>query len=136
MGYLIELSINIKKNTNISELKETVKTLAKKYNCSFMYDSYEYIVNNRYYFRNHCIITMEFPDDDANLISFINSIKKNKKVHIEMLSYENLTYSLMYASKKYLNLMEKEEAKSYLKLKYQKNTFKYDSDIMKLIRKR
>ena len=79
---------------------------------------------------------MEFPDDDANLISFINSIKKNKKVHIEMLSYENLTYSLMYASKKYLNLMEKEEAKSYLKLKYQKNTFKYDSDIMKLIRKR
>ena len=80
MGYLIELSINIKKNTNISELKETVKTLAKKYNCSFMYDSYEYIVNNRYYFRNHCIITMEFPDDDANLISFINSIKKNKKV--------------------------------------------------------
>ena len=79
---------------------------------------------------------MEFPDDDANLISFINSIKKNKKVHIEMLSYENIKYSLMYASKKYLNLMEKEEAKSYLKLKSQKKTFKYDSDIMKLIRKR
>ena len=53
-----------------------------------------------------------------------------------MLSYENIKYSLMYASKKYLNLMEKEEAKSYLKLKSQKNTFKYDSDIMKLIRKR
>ena len=136
MGYLMELSINIKKNTNLSELKQSVKTLAEKNNCSFMYDSYEYIVNNRYYFRNHCIITMEFPDDDANLISFINSIKKNKKVHIEMLSYENIKYSLMYASKKYLNLMEKEEAKSYLKLKSQKNTFKYDSDIMKSIRKR
>ena len=51
MGYLMELSINIKKNTNLSELKQSVKTLAEKNNCSFMYDSYEYIVNNRYYFR-------------------------------------------------------------------------------------
>tara|TARA_Y100000816_G_C25900835_1_gene469916 strand:- start:115 stop:525 length:411 start_codon:yes stop_codon:yes gene_type:complete len=136
MGYLIELSVNIKKNTNLTKIKDDIKFFANKNNCSFMYDSYEYVVNNRYYYRNHYITTIEFPDNDEQLIKFIKEIKKYKKIYIEMLSYEDMKYDIMYASKKYLNMMEKEQAKSYLKSKSEKTLFKYDSKLMKVLRKK
>ena len=53
MGYLIELSVNIKKNTNLTKIKDDIKFFANKNNCSFMYDSYEYVVNNRYYYGSY-----------------------------------------------------------------------------------
>jgi hypothetical protein len=136
MGYLIELAINLKKNTQVSEIKEAIRSSANKNNCCFMYDTYEYIVNNRYHYRNHCIISLEFPDVDETFISFIKSIKRMRRVHIEMLSHENMKNSIMYASPKYLKMMEKDMAKSYLKAKKTKSLFKYDSEIMKIIRKR
>mgnify|MGYP001250765911 CR=1 FL=1 len=134
MGYLIELSINIKKITNVTQIKDDIKLVADKNNCCFMYDIYEYSVDNRYAYRNHCVITMEFPGDDEKLISFVKKIRNIKNVYIEMLSYEDVQYNIMYASKKYLQMMEKPEAKSYLKSKKEKTLFKYDSELMKIIR--
>ena len=136
MGYMIELSINMKKTTNLTQLKDDIICLANKNNCTFFYDTFEYIVSNRYFYRNHYIISLEFPDDDDKLISFIREIKKNKKIYIENLNYENLQCKIMYASKKYLNMMEKEQAKSYLKARREGSLFKYNSKIMKELRKK
>ena len=54
---------------------------------------------------------------------------------IESLGVEKGMFKLMYASKKYLNLMEKDMAKRYLLSEKKKTLYKQDSIIYKAIYK-
>ena len=50
-------------------------------------------------------------EEHIELVSeFIRYVKKLKIVNIESVSYDNAIFKLIYASKKYLNFMEKEFA--------------------------
>ena len=130
MGYLIELSFNINKVSNFIQTKEIILKIAEKYNKTFSYNNYEIMGKNRTIFRNHYVMTYLF-DDESDIVKFIKQIKLMKYIYIESISYDDCVFKMMYASKKYLNIMEKGKAKEYLEKKRNNKLFKSDSVIMK-----
>ena len=130
MGYLIELSFNINKVSNFIQTKEMILKITEKYNKTFSYNNHEIMGKNRTIFRNHYVMTYLF-DDENDIVKFIKQIKLMKHIYIESISYDNCVFKMMYASKKYLNIMEKGKAKEYLEKKRNNKLFKSDSVIMK-----
>ena len=133
MTYLIELSYNLSKNTSLNET--TSKLLNKAENCRLenFYKNYEYMGKNRRVIRNHCILTFMFEEHLELVSEFIRYVKKFKTVNIESVSYDNAVFKLIYASKKYLNFMEKEFALKYIEDRRNGNLFQQDSILMKAI---
>lgn len=121
MGYLLELSINLKKGANLSEIKKKLFEKAEECKVENYYTMFEFMGHNRQIYRNHCIITFHFSEHDELLASFIKFSKKYKCVCIESLGYDNIIFKLMYASKKYLNMMDKGKVDDYL-TNYRKGT--------------
>ena len=133
MTYLIELSFNLSKNTNLNETIN--KLLIKAENCRLenYYKNYEYMGKNRRIIRNHCILTFMFEEHIELVSEFIRFVKKIKAVNIESVSYDNAIFKLIYASKKYLNFMEKEFALKYIEDRRNGNLFQQDSILTKAI---
>lgn len=136
MTYRIEISINLKKIKNLTEIKNTLLEKAEKCKLKSYYTIYEHMGKNRQVFRNHCILTFFFEEHDELLAEFINYTKNIKNVSIESVGLDIIKFKLMYASKKYLNLMEKEYAQNYLNLKKNKKLYKQDSIIFKMLSKK
>ena len=86
---------------------------------------------NRTIFRNHYIMSFLFHDDEEEVGKFVENIKKIRYVNIESIGYDNCIYKIMYASKKYLNIMDKYKAKEYIEKRKNNTLFKNDSIIMK-----
>ena len=136
MGFLIELSFHINKVSNFLRTKETIMDLSEKHNKIFSYNNHEIMGKNRTIFRNHYVMTFLLEENEEEVASFIRAVKLIKHVNIESVSYDNCILKLMYASKKYLNIMEKGKAKEYLENKRNNTLFKSDSVIMKEIYKK
>ena len=136
MGYLIELSFNINKVTNFIQTKDTILKMAETHNKIFSYNNHEIMGKNRTIFRNHYVMTYLFEDNEIEVAKFIKQIKLMKHINIESVSYDNCILKMMYASKKYLNIMEKDKAKEYLEKRRNNTLFKSDSVIMKEIYKK
>ena len=136
MTYQIELSINLNKVTNLSEIKSLLVTKAEECKVENYYTLYEYFGKNRHSYRNHCVLTLSFIENDELLAEFINYAKKIKNISIESVGLDNGLFKLMYASKKYLNMMEKEHAEKYIKLRREHKLYKQDSIIFKTILKK
>ena len=130
MGFLIELSFDINKVSNFIQTKDIILKMAEKYNKTFSYNNHEIMGKNRTIFRNHYVMTYLF-EDENEIAKFIKQIKLMKHIYIESISYDNCVFKMMYASKKYLNIMEKGKAKEYLEKKRNNKLFKSDSVIMK-----
>ena len=79
-------------------------------------------------------------DDDGQteelVAEFIKYAKSFSKVNIESVGYDNFVFKLMYASKKYLNMMEKYQANKYLETRKRGQLFKQNSIILKSILKK
>ena len=133
MTYLIELSYNLSKNTSLNHAIS--KLLNKAENCKLenFYKNYEYMGRNRRIIRNHCILTFIFEEHLELVSEFIRFVKKLRTVNIESVSYDNTIFKLIYASKKYLNFMEKEFALKYIEDRRNGNLFQQDSILMKAI---
>jgi len=113
MGYFLELSINLKKHTN-SNIKKEIIDSAYNYNCEYHSDMYEFSGKRKQFYRNHYILSFHFTDNIELLCDFIRFIKQKRGIYIENIAYENVTYKIIYASKSYLNLMQKEFALKYI----------------------
>jgi len=135
MSYILELSLNYSKTPNISKTNQTIIDIALNYNCSNYYLNNEFSGKNRTIHKNNCIYTFTFPENKEMLCEFIRIIKKMKGLYIENVVYENTTYTLIYASKKYLNIMEKEHALKYLQNKKEGIIYKNNPIIIKAINK-
>ena len=138
MGFLLELSLDTKKIGNISQLKNILVTEALNNKCEIYFFNYEFMGKNRRLFRQHFILTFIFEENEELVANFIRYVKKNYKrsVKIESIFFENCIYEIMYASNKYLNMMEKEKVKDYLEKRKSNNLFKQDSVIMKTLKKK
>ena len=77
-----------------------------------------------------------FGDNEELVADFIRDAKKLKIVNIESVGYDNCVFKLMYASRKYLNIMDKFKAKEYLQKKRENTLFKNDSVILKAVYKK
>lgn len=108
MGYNIDISFDIYKNSSISELKDDLIKIAEKNYCNPFYDIYYEMenglkVNQK---RHHCIMTFNFDKSKIiNFIKFVNSIKNNKPFHIETIYDDNDETKIIYASKYYKSIM-------------------------------
>ena len=135
MTYILEISINIKKNPNISDIINNIINIANDHKMKKIYKEFEFIGKNRQMYRNHCILTMEFEEHDEILSLFIKKIKTIKPVRIECIALEDIIYKLIYASRSYLNIMEKEFAKDYLEKQRKGLLYKQNTIIFKAIKK-
>ena len=136
MAYQIEISVNLNKITNLSEIKQLLLNKADDCKLEDYYIIYEHMGKNRQIYRNHCVITFLFLEHDELLAEFIRYAKKIKSISIESLGLDKGKFELMYASKKYLNMMEKEYVDRYFTLKRANKLYKQDSIIFKAILKK
>jgi hypothetical protein len=130
MGYNIEVSFSLIKNSSVTELQENIKNLAANCSCSYCYEDYEYETHVRYQ-RKHCIITVNFNNPDIyNLIKFLINIKKSKGLYIEVI-YDEDSNKIIYASKYYTTQKMEKSSSKILKDERKKKT--YSDDDTKII---
>ena len=136
MGFFIEISFDVIKSNNFIDLKKNIIELADKSKKEFYYVNHEIMGKNRRIYRNHYVMSFLFGDNEELVADFIRNVKKLKIVNIESVGYDNCVFKLMYASKKYLNIMDKFKAKEYLQDKKGNSLFKNDSVILKAVYKK
>ena len=136
MTYQMEISVNLNKVTNLSEIKSLLINKAEECKVEDYYTMFEHFGKNRHIYRNHCILTFLFTENDELLAEFINYSKKIKNISIESVGLDKGLFKLMYASKKYLNMMEREYVEKYINLRKQNKLYKQDSIIFKAILKK
>jgi len=130
MGYFIEISFDIIKTPNFLAVKENIIKHANKFKKEFSYNNHEIMGKNRVIYRNHYVMSFLFDENETNITGFIRAVKEMKYINIECIGYDNCIFKLMYASKKYLNIMDKGKAKEYLQ-KRKENTLYNVPVIMK-----
>ena len=94
-------------------MKGNIIAKAYRCNCEYHYDQYELEGRRRQIYRKYHIMTFIFPEDGAALQSFIRYIKAIQGVYIECISTDSGAFEILYASPKYLSLMNKDKAKAY-----------------------
>lgn len=128
MGYNMEVSFNIFKNKNVSELECFLISLAKEYRSSLSYSTIE-MDNTTFMQRNHSVITSIFKEENIkDLIEYIKTIRKIKGIYIESIYHED-TNELIYASQYYLTIMDKILSKNY-QLNKRKRSYSEDETTM------
>ena len=65
--------------------------------------------------RNHSVMTFIFPEEKEYIINFLRFIKEYKHAKIESISSEEIKCILIYASSKYLSMMDTYYVKKYKK---------------------
>jgi hypothetical protein len=100
MGYNIEISFNILKHSNVTELQNNIINLANECLCNSYYNNYEYD-NNVKHIRLHSITIVNFDNSEINnFIKFLKNIKSIKGLYIESIYHDDSSI-ILYASKYY-----------------------------------
>ena len=135
MGYNIEVSFNILKNSSVNELLNTVKTIAEECGCQYHYEDYEYETNVQFK-RNHCIITTVFSQYDIfYLLDFLKFIVSKKGLYLESI-YDDDSRKIVYASQYYITQkMSKINGKQFKKDKKERSYSDNENMILKTIKK-
>lgn len=133
MGYYVEISINMIKHPNISQLKREITDIAIELNCDHYYYLYEVENKNRIP-RNHIVIVINFDDSQIfNCAHFLKLIKKMKNLHIECIYDDEIACNLLYASKYYLSTVEKDKVIKYNKNKRERSLSDNEKTILEPI---
>ena len=103
MTYIVELSFDLCKNKNVSEIKELLSFLAEKYNSITHYFTHEVEGKGRIIDINDCIHTISFDDNSTDLLNYIKKINKLKFIKIDCIYSDKDEINLIYTSKKYLS---------------------------------
>ena len=129
MSYRLEVALNLKQRGDALMLKKEIVKLAVESRCELYYQDFEFEGKKRQIKRNHLFFIIFFPDNPKYIINFLYLLKKRKYAYIESIGFDNCKFTLLYASKKYLNMMDKYKAKEYLSSR--KNIV--DEDFVKVI---
>jgi hypothetical protein len=131
MGYYVEISLNMLKETHFSEFENTIVDIANSYNCESIYLISEEdgtIKIPRY----HCVFVIHFIDENFdNFIKFLRIIKHSKKGNIESI-YDNDINKLLYASSYYLSKINKEASNKYKNFIKNKNFTIQENTLLKI----
>ena len=134
MGYNIEISVNLVKETNFSETIQTIEAIANLYYCDKFYTLSEEdgtIKIPRY----HYIFVIQFNDENFdNFLKFISIIRKSKKGYIETI-YNNEVNKIIYASSFFLTKMGKEASNNYKNFIKNKNFTSQENSVIKIFHK-
>ena len=108
MGFFIELALDVK-TTSFTDVKNEIISKANVLRSDFMSQHVEFFKKKSYQ-----ILSFSFPEHDEIFIEFIFYVKKIPHVFIETAGIDETTFTQLYASKRYLNIMEKEKVREYL----------------------
>ena len=116
MEYTLEISFDISKYTNVTNMKNNIITLASNYNSTQVYSMYDMECKGRHnIYRNHCILIVTFTEEDIiNCVKFIKQIKKYKSYTIECIYKSSGSYRLIYATLSYLKTLNKDQSNTYI----------------------
>jgi hypothetical protein len=135
MGYSIEVSFSILKNSSVTEVKNMIINGAEECGCDSFQEDYEYEAHAQFK-RNHCVITLNFLEPDINeLIRFLRFIRNRCGVYLELIYDEN-EYYILYASQYYITQkMDKCHGKTYKNEKRERSYSDDENMILKSIKK-
>ena len=134
MSYLVEVAISILKRKGVDSIKNILIDKANKHGCEYYYFDYELSGRKKRIDKTNIIMTFMLEQNDENMVKFIRCIKSLSGVYLETIGLDDGVYTLMYASKKYLSIMNGNFVKKYIKDKKEGKLFKQDSIIYKAIR--
>ena len=101
MKYIIELSFDLRKNQNVSQIKELIYSLGEKYKSERNDFIYESEGQGNEIKKNDCISIMYFENNAENFLNLIKEIKKLKIIKIDCIYSDNEKINMIYTSKKY-----------------------------------
>jgi len=135
MGYSIEVSFSILKNSSVTEVKNMIINGAEECGCDSFHDDYEYDSHTQFK-RNHCVITLNFLKTDiTDLIRFIKFIRSRCGIYLELIYDEN-EYYILYASQYYITQkMDKCHGKIYKKERRERSYSDDENMILQSIKK-
>jgi len=132
MGYNIDLSINLIKQSNYTKLEAEMIDIAQYYNCESFYHITETDETSKIP-RCHSITNITFPDEEFNnFLKFIENIRKKREWYIECIYQGENAVKLIYASSYYLKTINKDKAEQYNTYKRERS---YSEDEKMLIDK-
>ena len=105
MGYQIEIAFDMRIVGSMTELYEDFVRKAEKNNCEMYYMNYE-MNEGRTTTRNHSVMTFIFPPEKEYIVNFIRFAREFRDARIESISSGDIKCTLMYASSKYLSMMD------------------------------
>ena len=135
MGYSIELSFDITKNSSVSQLQDTVRNMAKECECESFYEDYEYDSHVQFK-RNHCVMTAIFAQTNIDdLLHFLQFIKRTEGLFLELIYDENANL-ILYASQYYITQkMNKNNGNIYKKERRERSYSDDENMILSIITK-
>ena len=135
MGYSIEVSFSILKNSSVTEIKNMIINGAEECGCDSFHEDYEYDAYSQFK-RNHCVITLNFSKTDiTELIRFLRFIRSRCGVYLELIYDEN-EYYILYASQYYITQkMDKFHGKTYKQERRERSYSDDENMILKSIKK-
>ena len=110
MGYEIQISCALNQTSNV---KQNIINKALLCKCEYYYDQYEMQGRRKQIYRMHYIMTFIFPEDGLPMQAFIRYIKAAPCIYLECISTDTGKFEILYASAKYLSLMDKQKAAEY-----------------------
>ena len=127
MGYNIEISFNLQ-NNSLNIINE-VRSCAEDNNCEDFFEDFEF-ENKTQFQRRHCIMSIMFANDNLNkMVEFLNTIKKNEELHVELI-YDELNHSVLYASRYFVTQkMDKYAAKEFI-IRRRKRSYSDDENMI------
>jgi len=132
MTFHIDISIDLRKAGNVAHHRQLVERNAEKNNAIDYYGNYEMWGRGRTVTRNHYVMSYTFPSIEKNILRFIQFVKEETSWQIEMVGFEQGKYELLFASRKYLTLMEAEMVRKYIRQKKHIKNGKYKTIIAQL----
>lgn len=130
MSYRLEVAFNLRYTGSVTQLQNDILELADDCGCERSYVDIEFQGCRRRVTRNHVVLIFYFPENPKHLIDFLHFIKKSRKLYIESIGFDNCRFTLLYASKTYLTMMDKYKAKEYLNNKNKETS----TDFMRVIK--
>ena len=135
MGYNIEVSFDILKNSSVTEIHQTIKKYAQECECESIYEDYEYETHSQFK-RNHCIITIIFSHTNIEyLLLFLKFIRRMEGLYLELI-YDDISRLVLYASQYYITQkMNKTTSKFFRQEKRERSYSDDENMILNVIKK-
>ena len=114
MGYGIELSMDIRKPSNLVSIETHHRQVAIDNRCEMQYFTHEIEGKGKQMKRSVCVQVVIFEDEEfESMLAFIRTIRTKHTGHIDCIYRDNGTCKLVYASARYLRNADKEFARNY-----------------------
>jgi hypothetical protein len=132
MVFNIEISINLMKHSNVTEIENEVVGLAKEYNCEDVYTFSEAEWDSKLSICKSILVFTFSKDNMMYFLDFIKIMKKNKDIHIECIYNDELLTKLIYASSNYQKTTHKIRNNQHKSFKRSRSFSEEEKMILKL----